>query len=271
MDTNLLKQLTEMALDIAQSTGRLLVEDRPAVMQVETKTSETDVVTAMDKAAEAHIISEIRAQRPDDLFIGEEGSVNNSANPTNVKWIVDPIDGTVNYLHKHPIWSVSIGVQVDDITQVGVVHAPLLGEIYLAVRGQGAFLLNKSGKSKVEISRNTILGHTLVATGFSYESKKRKKHSKVIHEISDKVRDFRRDGSAAIDLCMVGLGRVDAYFETGLHPWDYTAGALFVEEAGGITGGVSGKPLSDDLAIAANPGVFEEFSELIRDCYQKFY
>jgi myo-inositol-1(or 4)-monophosphatase len=271
MDTFLINQLESMALEIAHATGDLLINQRPAVMAVDTKTSETDVVTAMDKAAEAFIIQKIKAQRPNDLFIGEEGTVNNSTNPTNVKWVVDPIDGTVNYLHKHPIWSVSIGVKVDEVTQVGVVHAPVLGETYLAIKNQGAYLINKNGKEKIEITRNTSLDHTLVATGFSYESVKRKKHGQVILEISDKVRDFRRDGSAAIDLCMVGLGRVDAYFETGLHPWDYTAGALFVQESGGVTGGLQGEPLNDDLAIASNPGVFEEFSKLIRDCYKKFY
>lgn len=271
MDGFLIKQLETMALDIAHATGLLLINERPNNMSLDTKTSETDVVTAMDKAAEAFIVGEIKSQRPHDVFLGEEGSVNNSLTPSNVKWIVDPIDGTVNYLHRHPIWSVSIGVKVDEITQVGVVHAPLLGETYLAVRGSGAFLINQEGKQKVEITRNTSLGHTLVATGFSYQSEKRKKHGKVIYEISDKVRDFRRDGSAAIDLCMVGLGRVDAYFETGLHPWDYTAGALFVEEAGGKTGGLAGEPLSDDLAIAANPGVFDEFADLIRENYIKYY
>lgn len=271
MDTSLINQLELMALEIAHAAGDLLVDQRPSVMTVDTKTSETDVVTAMDKAAEAFIIEKIKAQRPNDLFIGEEGTVNNSDNPTNVKWIVDPIDGTVNYLHKHPIWSVSIGVKVDEITQVGVVHAPLLGETYLAIKNQGAYLINKNGRERVQITRNTTLSHTLVATGFSYESAKRKKHGQVIAEISDQVRDFRRDGSAAIDLCMVGLGRVDAYFETGLHPWDYTAGALFVEEAGGKIGGLAGKPLSSDLAIASNQGVFEEFSNLIRTCHKKFY
>jgi myo-inositol-1(or 4)-monophosphatase len=271
METNLVEQLAKLALAVAHSTGRLLIEERPDQMQVDTKTSDTDVVTAMDKAAEAHIISQITSQRPDDIFLGEEGTVNNSPNPTQVKWIVDPIDGTVNYLHKHPIWSVSIGVQVQSVTQVGVVHAPLLGETYLAIKNQGAFLINKEGKTKVEITRGTSLAHTLVATGFSYESEKRKKHSAVIHEISDKVRDFRRDGSAAIDLCMVGLGRVDAYFETGLHPWDYTAGALFVQEAGGKTGGLPGSDLNQDLAIASNAVVFEEFASLIRDCYRRFY
>lgn len=271
MDELLIKQLESMALEIALAAGSLLVNERPVHLSVDTKTSETDVVTAMDKAAEAFIVESIKAKRPNDVFLGEEGSVNISPNPSNVQWIVDPIDGTVNYLHRHPIWSVSIGVKVDQITQIGVVHAPLLRETYLAVKGQGAFLINETGKQKISISRNTTLGHTLVATGFSYESEKRKKHSKVISEISDKVRDFRRDGSAAIDLCMVGLGRVDAYFETGLHPWDYTAGALFVQEAGGVTGGLAGEPLNDDLAIAANPGVFNEFATLIRDNYQKFY
>lgn len=271
MDTFLIKQLESMALEIAQATGDLLVNQRPSVMAVNTKTSETDVVTAMDKAAEAFIIKKIKMQRPNDLFIGEEGTVNESTSPTNVEWIVDPIDGTVNYLYKHPIWSVSIGVKVDEITQVGVVHAPLLGETYLAVKNQGAYLINKTGRERIKISRDTTLGHTLVATGFSYESAKRKKHGQVILEISDKVRDFRRDGSAAIDLCMVGLGRVDAYFETGLHPWDYAAGALFVQEAGGITGGLEGEPLNGELAIASNSAVFEEFSKLIRSCYKKFY
>lgn len=271
MEQSLIKQLESMALEIAKATGNLLVNDRPRDLSVSTKTSETDIVTAMDKAAELFIVEQINSKRPDDIFIGEEGSANESSTPSNVKWIVDPIDGTVNYLHRHPIWSVSIGVKVDEVTQVGVVHAPLLGETYLAVKGDGAFLINESGKQKIKVTRNTTLAHTLVATGFSYEKEKRKKHGQIILQISDQVRDFRRDGSAAIDLCMVGLGRVDAYFETGLHPWDYTAGALFVEEAGGITGGLPGAPLSDELAIAANPGVFDEFSNLIQENYKKYY
>ncbi len=271
MEQSLIKQLESMALETAEATGKLLVNDRPKDLSVATKTSETDIVTAMDKAAEAFIVEQIKSQRPHDVFLGEEGSVNNSNTPSNVKWVVDPIDGTVNYLHRHPIWSVSIGVKVDNVTQVGVVHAPLLGETYLAVKGEGAYLINQLGKQKIQITRNTTLAHTLVATGFSYEKEKRKKHGQVILEISDQVRDFRRDGSAAIDLCMVGLGRVDAYFETGLHPWDYTAGALFVEEAGGKTGGLPGAPLSDELAIAANPGVFDDFATLIRENYKKYY
>lgn len=271
MDKELLNQLETMALEIAHAAGRFLVQERPAALEVDTKTSQTDVVTQMDKAAESLIVQKIKQSRPDDLFIGEEGTVNNSPNPTNVQWIVDPIDGTVNYLHQHPFWSVSIGVQVAGITQVGVVYAPILKETYFAVKDKGAYLINDNGKTPVTISRNTDLATTLVATGFSYESEKRIKHGNLISELSGAVRDFRRDGSAAIDLCMVGLGRVDAYFETGLHPWDFTAGALFVEEAGGKTCGLKDQPISNSLAIAANAGVFNEFANLIQTLHEKNY
>ncbi|MFV1991632.1 MAG: inositol monophosphatase family protein, partial [Acidimicrobiales bacterium] len=174
-------------------------------------------------------------------------------------WVIDPPDGTINYLYGFPSYSVSIAVQMDKKTIVGVVHDPLRDEVFTAVRGNGAFCNGKP----LSVREPVTLDQALIATGFGYRSDRRKRQAEVLLGLITEVRDIRRAGSAALDLCWVAKGNLDGYYERGLNPWDLAAGILIVEEAGGVTGGLGGVPASPDLAIAAPKGVFGPLEKLL--------
>jgi myo-inositol-1(or 4)-monophosphatase len=244
-------QLLELARTAADEAARMLVERRPADLGVaETKSSPTDVVTEMDTAAEQLIRKVILAQRPDDAFLGEEGGADSGRSA--VRWVVDPIDGTVNYLYDLPNWSVSVGVEVDGVTVAGVVVAPRLGEVYTAVREAGSWC----NGAEVRVRPPTELSGALVATGFGYRAERRERQGAIVHELLPRVRDIRRFGSAALDLCAVAVGRIDGYYERGLHDWDCSAGALIATEAGAVVEGLHGEPASEAMVLAAPPGTF---------------
>ena len=260
-----MEDLLELAISTAEVAGVMLVDTRPADLGVAyTKTSPTDVVTEMDDAAEKLIVERIRAARPGDAFLGEEHGA--SAGSTGVRWIVDPIDGTVNYLYGLPDWSVSIAAEVDGEVVVGAVVAPIRGEVYVAVRGQGARLLRQDGTEReLRCNVDVPLDRALVATGFGYEVPRRSGQARVLLGLLPRVRDIRRRGSAALDLCSVASGQVDAYYERGPQEWDVAAGALVVEEAGGAVGGLRGLPRSPELTIAAGPGLFDALHDLLAE------
>ncbi|GAA2499077.1 inositol monophosphatase family protein [Streptomyces thermolineatus] len=253
-------ELLETALEAARRAGELLRTGRPADLGVAaTKTSAVDVVTEMDLAAEKLIREVITGRRPDDAVLGEEGGTTEGS--SGVRWIVDPLDGTVNYLYGLPSWAVSIAAQVDGRTVVGVVEAPLRGETYQAVLGGGSLVNGAPARCRPapEFSR------ALVATGFGYLAERRAAQAAVVGRLLPRVRDVRRGGSAAIDLCDVGCGRLDAYYERGLQPWDWAAGELFAREAGALTGGRPGAPADGGLTVAASPGLFEPLQQLLED------
>ncbi|WP_277441369.1 inositol monophosphatase family protein [Streptomyces sp. SPB162] len=253
-------ELLEIALEAARKAGELLRTGRPADLGVAaTKSSPIDVVTEMDLAAEKLITELIAEHRPDDGFLGEEGT--ESTGTSGVRWIIDPLDGTVNYLYGLPAWSVSIAAERDGETVVGVVEAPMRGETYRAVLGQGAFVNDVPARPRPVPE----FAHALVGTGFGYLTERRVAQAEVVRTLLPKVRDIRRGGSAAIDLCDVGCGRLDAYYERGLNPWDFAAGALFAREAGVRTGGRPGQPASNELTVAAGPGLFETLQGLLED------
>jgi len=249
-------KLLELARAAATEAARLAVERRPADLGVaDTKSSPTDVVTEMDTAAEGLIRKLILAQRPDDAFLGEEGGADSGrAEPGHgaVRWVIDPIDGTVNYLYDLPHWSVSVGVEVDGVTVAGVVAAPRLGELYTAVRGAGAWC----NDTKLRVRPAADLGSALVATGFGYRAERRERQGAIAGALLPRVRDIRRNGSAALDLCAVAAGRVDGYYERGTHHWDRCAGTLIATEAGAIVEGFNGAESSEQMSIAAPPGTF---------------
>lgn len=250
--------LLALALDVAREAGELLVRGRAGeVTLAATKSSPTDAVTAMDRAAEELIGRRLRAARPGDGVLGEEGA--DEAATTGVRWIVDPIDGTVNYLYRLPNWSVSIAAEVGGTVAAGVVHAPGLGATYTALRGGGAA---RDGRP-LRVSGQTELAQALVATGFGYDSGRRARQAAVLARVLPRVRDIRRLGSAALDLCAVGEGLVDAYYERGLNVWDRAAGALVAVEAGARVGGLDGRPPSGDLVVAAPPALFGPLTELL--------
>ncbi|MGV9774340.1 inositol monophosphatase family protein [Streptosporangium sp. NPDC003464] len=246
-----------LAEEIAREAGEMLVAKRPARPEVlATKSSPTDVVTALDKASEALIRSRIRAVRPDDAILGEEGG---STGGGRVRWIVDPIDGTVNFLYGLPEWAVSIAVEVDGEVVAGVVNVVPRGEVFTAAKGEGAWLAGQ----RLRCNTGVPLERALIATGFGYEVGRRTVQAEVLARVVPRVRDIRRGGSAASDLCSVAAGRVDGYYERGPQAWDYAAGGLVATEAGAVIGGLNGRPVSPDFTLCAAPALFEELHGLL--------
>jgi myo-inositol-1(or 4)-monophosphatase len=179
--------------------------------------------------------------------------------------VVDPIDGTVNFLYDLPAYAVSIAAEVDGVVRAGAVLNVATGELFTAVTGDGAFLSSPARPRPVRLSgsRPTSLEQTLVATGFGYQVEQRRAQGAVVAELLPKVRDIRRVGSAALDLCSAAVGRVDAYYELNLNPWDHAAGALVAAEAGLVVTGLPGRPFAEPMAIAAAASVAGPFVELI--------
>ena len=244
-------QLLELARTAADEAARLLVERRPADLGVaDTKSSPTDVVTEMDTASEQLIRKLVLTQRPDDAFLGEEGGADSGRSA--VRWVVDPIDGTVNYLYDLPYWCVSVGVEVDGVTVAGVIAAPRLGEVYTAVRGAGSWC----NGTRLRVRPPTELSEALVATGFDYGAERRERQGALVGALLPRVRDIRRSGSAALDLCSVAVGRVDGYYEHGRAEWDRSAGTLIASEAGALVQGLHGQPAGEAIVLAAPPGTF---------------
>ncbi|WP_020389986.1 inositol monophosphatase family protein [Kribbella catacumbae] len=245
------QDLLKLAVEVAAEAAELIVERRRGTVTVaDTKSTATDIVTAVDRESEELIRARVLAARPDDSFLGEEGDdVNGSS---GVRWVVDPIDGTVNYLYDIPTYAVSIAVEYDGQTVAGVVVDAPKGEVFTATLGGGAFLDGKP----IRVSECPDLSKALVGTGFGYDATRRQVQAEVVQSLITKVRDIRRIGVGAIDLCYVACGRLDAVYERGLNPWDYGAGALIAAEAGATVGGLDGAPVSPEMSIAATPAVF---------------
>lgn len=251
-------ELLALATSIADEAASILVDGLSrARTLVDTKSTGTDMVTEMDRASEALILERILAARPDDGVLGEEGT--DRPGTSGVRWVVDPIDGTTNYLYGHAGFSVSIAAEVDGRAIIGVVHDPLHGEVFTAVRGAGAF---RNGRP-ISASTETDLGRALVATGFSYEPDRRRRQAAVLGLVAPQIRDIRRMGAASVDLCSVACGRVDAYYERGLQPWDHAAGALIATEAGAIVGDLDGGSARFEFCLAAPPALFGPLRDLL--------
>ncbi|MFD5030102.1 inositol monophosphatase family protein [Streptomyces sp. NPDC058220] len=253
-------ELLSLALEAARRAGALLRDGRPDDLAVAaTKSSPIDVVTEMDIAAEKLITGYLAEHRPDDGFLGEEGA--SSAGSSGIRWVIDPLDGTVNYLYGLPTWAVSIAAERDGETLVGVVEIPMRRETFRAVRGGGAFVNDRP----VTCRPAPPLERALVSTGFNYVTSVRSHQAEIAARLIPQLRDIRRGGSAAVDLSDVAAGRLDGYFERGLHPWDLAAGDLIAREAGALTGGRPGTRPGWDLTVAAAPGVFEPLTALLEE------
>lgn len=274
-------ELLEIARRIALEAGTLAARRRhEGVSVAATKSSEVDVVTAADRETEQLIRSLIAAERPHDAFYGEESDATSGA--SGIVWVVDPIDGTVNYLYGSPAWAVSIAVgelKAPDAAAAtstdptdgwrplaGVVYAPSSAELFFASAGGGAWLQRVDGASpqalrsepeRLRVNSAPSLAQSLVGTGFSYSADRRAAQGAVLHHLLPRVRDIRRAGSAALDLCSVACGRLDAYFERHLNPWDYAAGALIAREAGAHVAGLRGASESAEMLIAAESSLWE--------------
>lgn len=247
-----LLSVADAALD--QVVPRLADPDVRSNISVETKSSMTDMVTEIDRWSEATIVDTIAALRPADGFLGEEGASRPSE--TGVVWVIDPIDGTTNFLYDLPGFSISIAARVDGVDLVGAVHDPIRDERFRALQGGGA---TRNG-APIHASAKADLGTALVATGFSYEADRRRAQAEALTILLPEVRDIRRFGGAALDLCAVACGRVDAYYERGLGPWDCAAGAVIAAEAGAI---VQDRQPPGGAFAAAAPGIAAEFFALV--------
>lgn len=243
--------LLELAERVARQAGRL-VRERPADLGVNTKSTPTDVVTAVDGASERLIVDALLAARPGDGVLGEEGG--GVRGTTGVRWIVDPIDGTVNYLYGLPAYAVSVAAEVDGEVVAGAVLDVAADELYSATLGGGAACDGAS----IHCSGQTSLAQSLVATGFAYSAEIRSRQAQLLTRVLPAVRDIRRVGSAALDLCWVARGRLDAYFEHGPYLWDYAAGGLIAREAGAV---VAAAPAG--LVLAAAPGIAPALNALL--------
>jgi len=263
-DSLLLDELVELAVSAAREAGALIAEGRRGSVQVAaTKSSSTDVVTEMDRRSEAMLVDRLLTARPDDGILGEEGA--SHVGGSGVRWILDPIDGTVNYLYGLPHYAVSVAAEVDGIVVVGVVEAPALGETYVAVRGRGASLHDRHGVHRLAVNDPVPLDQALVATGFGYLVERRAGQARVVRDVIPLVRDIRRAGACALDLCSVASGRVDAYFERGPMAWDLAAGGLVATEAGALLGGLHGAPAGEALILAAGPSLFPTLHDLLAE------
>ena len=250
--------LRDLALDIARAVGPEIGRRAGRVDVLSTKSTATDLVTEVDRWSEAEIVSRILDARPQDSILGEEGT--GVAGTSDVRWVVDPIDGTTNFVYGHPGFSVSIGVEVDNEPVAGVVLDPLLGDVFAAAVGHGT---TRNGQP-VQVSGTTDLTTALVATGFSYDPGRRERQAEVLVGLLPEIRDIRRMGGAAIDLASVSCGRVDAYFEQGLNPWDCAAGTVLVSEAGGRITDLEGRPNPGEMTVAAPAAIHGPLLDLLR-------
>lgn len=272
------ESLLDLACEVAVAAGRLLIGSggRPEV--VATKSSPTDVVTEADQAAEALIRGLIGEKRPGDRILGEEGGetgpggTGGQGGRSDVRWIVDPLDGTVNYLYGLPDWAVSVAAEVDGTVVAGAVFVPRRDELYSARLGHGAWLssgaLDWRGEDtgspvRLACNRDVPLAQALVATGFGYAAGRRQVQGDVLRAVLPRVRDIRRGGSAAVDLCSVASGTVDAYYERGVNLWDIAAGGLIAAEAGAEVTGLHGRPPSPSMTLAAPPPLLGDLHDLL--------
>ena len=218
-------ELLELARKVGLDAGALLME-RPPAFEIESKSTAIDIATQMDKKAEKFIVESLLAARPDDGIIGEEGSAVESK--SGITWVIDTLDGTVNYFYGLPGWNVSIAAKDKDGSIVGVVTAPTINSTWWATRGGGAFY----NGHQIHCNDPIALDRSLIATGFQYDVAHRISQLEDFSKLVPIVRDLRRNGAAAVDLCHVAMGALDGYYEAGLKEWDWAAGALVATEAG---------------------------------------
>ncbi|MGH1565597.1 inositol monophosphatase family protein [Mumia sp. DW29H23] len=262
--------LVALALTTARAAAAAVRASRPEgrVEVAATKSSPTDPVTEIDRATEQLIREHIAAERPDDAFLGEEGGESHGGSgATGVRWVVDPIDGTVNFVYGLPQSAVAIAAEVDGEVEAAVVVDITTGHEYTAVRGAGAYLRESPAREAVRLRAvaPSSAAQALVATGFNYVPEVRARQAAAVARMLLEVRDIRRMGSAALDLCALAAGRFDAYVEQGLAPWDIAAGGLVAREAGVLLTGLDGPP-DGRLVVAAPEAFAEEFLRLVRAC-----
>jgi len=253
--------LADAACEFALEAGAFLLAGRDQVLEVSTKSTPTDVVTDMDRTSERMLVERILTRFPGDGLLGEEGTERQGT--SGVRWVVDPLDGTVNYLYGLPVWAVSVGVEHHGRAVAGAVVVPVLGESFVAWRGGGAWRLREGNVVPICASKVESLQSALIGTGFGYDSTVRAWQGQLAATVLPHVRDIRRAGAAAVDLCLVASGSLDGYYETGLQPWDLCAGGLIAAEAGAIVTGLYGAAEGVRDVVAAGPRLHAALSDLL--------
>lgn len=254
--------LADLAWRAASEAASFLHTQRPDDLSVETKSTPTDVVTSMDKAAEHLLYERLLGERPGDGLLGEEGT--DRASQTGIRWVVDPLDGTVNYLYRIPHWGVSVAAEDDDlgVTVVGVVITPETGEGFVGIHGRGAWRIIGDLAERLEVRECSDVGQAMVATGFGYSRTRRRAQAEVLRTLITSVRDIRRTGCAVVDFAWLAQGRTDAYYERGLNPWDVAAGLVIAREAGAVVSDLGGESGASTFLVTV-PGIARELEELL--------
>lgn len=248
----------EELLDLARKVGSdaaAFLMDRPLAFEIEEKSTAIDIVTQMDKAAEKFIVQSLLTARPDDGMIGEEGAAIESK--TGITWVIDPLDGTVNYFYGLPGWNVSIAAKDKEGSVVGVVSAPTINSTWWASRGEGAFYNGK----KIKVNNPVEFDRALIGTGFQYDVSHRVRQIENVSRMLPLVRDIRRNGAAAVDICHVAMGALDGYYEDGLKEWDWAAASLIATESGARFGRYGNAPYM--TTMAAGPSLYEELESFL--------
>lgn len=253
-------ELRQIAETLARQAGDMALSGRKSGdVTATTKSSPTDMVTQYDKASEVLITAGLAQLRPNDAIVGEEGaSVDGNS---GITWHIDPIDGTTNFFFDLPMWAVSIGAVDSSGPLAGAVYVPALGEMFSAARNEGATM----NGVPIAIRDNAALSDALVCTGFSYRVSERQAHAQRVAKMVTQVRDIRRFGAAAVDLCFVACGRLDAYFEEHLHSWDLVAGQVIATEAGALITDYAGQPVTPRQVLATTPHIQKELIALIAE------
>ena len=255
-DTGALARFLHTAVFAAIEAGRIQQAQRGAELRVSTKSSDVDLVTQVDRLCEQRIREVLATAYPTHAVLGEESGASEGSD-SRYRWIVDPLDGTVNYAHGFPHYNVSIALEVDGVVRVGAVFDVGRDELFTATSGGGAFLNGKP----IRVTTTSEVRRALVCTGFSYDTGERLENLELFSRVLTQVQGVRRPGAAALDLCYVACGRLDVFWELALKPWDAAAALLVLQEAGGAATGGSGEAyrLGDNLLVATNGHVHAKF------------
>ena len=255
-----MRKYLDTAIKAAQCAGTFIEQSRGELGNVDYK-GRADMVTDVDRASEDILIDQIRSAFPSHAILAEES--NSKENTAEFRWIIDPLDGTTNYVHKYQHYAVSIALQQHGETIVGLVYNPHSDEMFTAIKGEGARLT----QNRMHVSSSDVLSRSLLSTGIPYEMSDRwHKSMDLFKMFYSRTHGVRRDGSAALDLCYVAAGRFDGFWELDLHPWDVAAGMLIVEESGGKVSRFNGSESSifDDEILASNGKIHEQMQDVIR-------
>ena len=259
-----LHPLADLTWRAAWEAGDFLHTQRPDDLEFGTKSSPTDVVTTMDIAAERMLKERLLAERPQDGLLGEEGAVTEGT--SGYRWVVDPLDGTVNFLYRIPLWGVSVAVEDLRVggSDVGVVVIPESGEGFIGIRGHGSWVIAGDHAERLSVRHCPDVNQAMVSTGFAYGASLRKAQAHVLSGVIESVRDIRRSGCATVDFTWLARGRTDAYFERGLHPWDVAAGSLIAREAGALVRELPAEDGGPATMMAAVPSIADDLERLLR-------